>query len=90
MPPVAVLNEKVTSAFWIGAPLLSTTLKLTCETSGKSAEPVPFNTIVSGLADMNRMLETPGASTCRLVELDTEVPATDAVIVSVRAQPLSS
>ena len=90
IPPLRVDRSKLTSAFGIGWLLLSTTLNLTSEDSWKSAAPVPFNTIVSGSAETNWMLATPGASTCRLAERDTEVPATEDVIVSVRAQPLSS
>jgi hypothetical protein len=85
IPPTVVLNVNVTVLPLIGFPPVSTTLKITCEVS---TPPVPFKEMAAGVAEINWIEPTVGAVTTRLVEADV-TPATEALIASVPAQPLS-
>ena len=91
IPPTVVLNANVTVFPLIGFPPVSTTLNCTCAVS---TPPVPFNEMVVGfvggmvVAETNSIEPTVGGLTTKLVTADV-MPATEAVIASVPAQPLS-
>ena len=85
IPPTVVLKPKVTVLPLIGFPPVSTTLNTTCEVD---TPPVPFKEMLAGVAETNWIEPTVGGVTTRLVEADV-IPATEALIASVPAQPLS-
>ncbi len=88
MPPTEVLNEKLTVFPLSGLPPVSTTLNATLEDSCLPAPPVPFKVMLVGVAETNCIEPIDGAITVNDADEDT-IPLTEAVTVSVPAQPLS-
>ena len=86
IPPKVVLRPKVTTLPLRGFPPESSTLKVTVEVD---VPPVPCNEIVVGEAETYWSVPVAGGVTTRAPEVDAVDPDTEAVIVSVLAQPLS-
>lgn len=86
IPPKVVLSPKVTTFPLMGFPPESSTLKVTVD---DDVPPVPCNEMVVGEAEKYCSEPVAGGVTTSVAEVDAVVPATEAVIVSVLAQPLS-
>lgn len=86
IPPKVVLKPNVTTLPLMGFPPESSTLKVTVEVD---VPPVPANETVVGEAETNASEPVAGGVTTSGAEIDAAVPDTEAVIVSVLAQPLS-
>ena len=85
MPPMAVVNAKVTVCPLNGLLFAPTTLNVTCEVS---VPPMPFNEMMVGEAETNCTEPVEGTPINKFAETEA-MPETVAVTVSVPAQPLS-
>ena len=86
MPPTVVLRPSETVLPPIGLPPVSSTLKVTCEVD---IPPLPFKEILTGLADTYCIEPVEGAVILSVAEEEASPPLTEAVTVSISAQPLS-
>ncbi len=86
IPPTLVLKPNVTTFPASGFPPESKTLKVTVEVD---VPPVPCSEIVVGKAETYWIEPVAGGVTTREAEVAAVVPDTEAVTVSVLAQPLS-
>lgn len=85
-PPTVVLSPKVTVFPLIGLPPVSRTLNVTSEVG---TPPLPFNEIFVGLAETYWIEPVVGGMIVSGAEEEARPPLTEAVTVSVPAQPLS-